>query len=139
LPHPHWRRFRLENSYCFSLEQAAKGLHVRLLLVSALAAIEGLAFSTQAVPLPSWNEGPTKQAIVNFAQTTTDKSSPTFVPQEERIATFDQDGTLWVEHPIYTQVLYCLVPVVVKEKPGLAEVDQDLARRRWLRFWPGKG
>jgi hypothetical protein len=44
------------------------------------------------------------------------------VPPEERIATFDQDGTLWVEHPIYTQLVYCLdrVPVVVKEKPHLA-------------------
>ena len=52
-------------------------------------------------------------------------SSPRFVPQEERIATFDQDGTLWVEHPIYTQVLYCLdrVPAVVKEKPELANVE----------------
>jgi hypothetical protein len=41
------------------------------------------------------------------------------MPQAERIATFDQDGTLWVEHPMYTQVVYCLdrVPVVVKTKP----------------------
>ena len=56
---------------------------------------------------------------------TTDKSSPRFVSHEERIATFDQDGTLWVEHPIYTQVLYCLdrVPAVVKEKPELANVE----------------
>jgi phosphoserine phosphatase len=58
-------------------------------------------------------------------KTTTDQSSSSFVPQEERIATFDQDGTLWVEHPIYTQVLYCLdrVPVVAKEKPELANVE----------------
>jgi phosphoglycolate phosphatase-like HAD superfamily hydrolase len=75
--------------------------------------------------LPSWNDGPAKQAIMEFVQKTTDESSPAFVPQEERIATFDQDGTLWVEHPIYTQVLYCLdrVPAVVKEKPALAEVE----------------
>jgi phosphoglycolate phosphatase-like HAD superfamily hydrolase len=48
-----------------------------------------------------------------------------FVPPEERIATFDQDGTLWVEHPMYTQVVYCLdrVPAVVKEKPELAKVE----------------
>ena len=47
------------------------------------------------------------------------------MPPEERIATFDQDGTLWVEHPIYTQVVYCLdrVPAVVKEKPELANVE----------------
>src|SRR6516225_2905549 len=69
----------------------------------------------QSDPLPSWNDGPAKQAIVNFVQTTTDKSSTKFVPPEERIATFDQDGTLWVEHPMYTQVVYCLdrVPAVV--------------------------
>src|SRR6516225_202549 len=79
----------------------------------------------QSDALPSWNDGPAKQAIVEFVQKTTDKSSSTFVPQEERIATFDQDGTLWVEHPIYTQVLYCLarVPEVVKEKPELAKVE----------------
>ena len=47
------------------------------------------------------------------------------MPPEERIATFDQDGTLWVEQPIYTQVIYCLdrVPAVVKEKPALADVE----------------
>jgi phosphoglycolate phosphatase-like HAD superfamily hydrolase len=98
-------------------------------LASALAAMAGLAFGTQALaqtdPLPSWSDGPAKQAIVNFVQTTTDKSRTSFVPQEARIATFDQDGTLWVEHPIYTQVLYCLdrVPAVVKEKPELAKME----------------
>ena len=47
------------------------------------------------------------------------------MPPEERIATFDQDGTLWVEHPIYTQLVYCLdrVPAVVKAKPDLAKVE----------------
>ena len=62
---------------------------------------------------------------MEFVRKTTDESSQTFVPREERVATFDQDGTLWVEHPIYTQVLYCLdrVPAVVKEKPALVEVE----------------
>ena len=56
---------------------------------------------------------------------TTDPSSPSFVPPEERIATFDQDGTLWVEHPICSQVVYCLdrVPALVKAKPELANVE----------------
>ena len=55
---------------------------------------------------------------------TTDQGSPKFVPPEERIATFDQDGTLWVSHPMYTQVMYCLesVPALVKAKPELAKV-----------------
>ena len=58
-------------------------------------------------------------------QVTTDKSGPKYVPPEDRIATFDQDGTLWVEHPMYTQVIYCLerVSAVVKAKPELAKVE----------------
>ncbi len=59
-----------------------------------------------ADPLPSWNDGPAKQAILDFVKTTTDKRNPKFVPPEDRIATFDQDGTTWVEHPIYSQVLF---------------------------------
>ena len=76
-----------------------------------------------ADPLASWNDGPAKQAIVEFVKATTDQSSPQFVPAEARIAAFDQDGTLWVEHPMYTQVLYCLdrVDVLVKEKPELKD------------------
>jgi hypothetical protein len=57
-------------------------------------------------PLPSWNPGPRKQAILDFVRQTIDKNSSDFVPPEDRIATFDQDGTLWVEHPIYSQVLF---------------------------------
>jgi hypothetical protein len=66
-----------------------------------------------------------KSAISEFVHATTDQSSPKFVPPEERIVTFDQDGTLWVEHPMYTQVIYCLdrVPAVVKEKPELGEAE----------------
>jgi phosphoserine phosphatase len=78
-----------------------------------------------ADPLPSWNDGAAKQAIVDFVRTTTDRASPKFVPAEQRIATFDQDGTLWVEHPMYTQVLYCLerVPMLIKEKSELRNVS----------------
>jgi len=88
-----------------------------------------LAFPPEAQalgdPLPSWNDGPAKQAILNFIHLTTDRSSPRFVPPEERIATFDQDGTLWVEHPMYSQVVHCFarVPAVVKAKPELADVE----------------
>ena len=76
-------------------------------------------------PLPSWNDGPAKQAILKFVQETTDQASPKFVPPEERIATFDQDGTLWVEHPMYTQVMYSMdrVQAVVKAKPELKNVE----------------
>ncbi len=79
----------------------------------------------QTDPLPSWNDGPAKKAIIDFVQATTDKSNPKFIPPEARIATFDQDGTTWVEQPMYTQVMYCLerVPSIVKAKPELAEVE----------------
>jgi phosphoglycolate phosphatase-like HAD superfamily hydrolase len=79
--------------------------------------------SAQTDPLPSWNEGPAKEAILKFVRATTDASSPDFVPPEERVAEFDQDGTLWVEHPVYTQIVYCLDRVgrLVKEKPELGD------------------
>jgi hypothetical protein len=58
--------------------------------------------ATRDNPLPSWNDGPAKRAIIEFVQGTTTNGGSKFVPPEERIATFDQDGTLWVEHPMYT-------------------------------------
>ena len=96
------------------------------LVIVALACMVGfIATKAEAVdPLSSWNDGPAKQAIVEFVKATTTQGSPQFVPPEERVATFDQDGTLWVEHPMYTQVMYCLekVPTLVKAKPELANV-----------------
>jgi phosphoglycolate phosphatase-like HAD superfamily hydrolase len=101
----------------------------RLFRVSIIIVIVSVALSVPVFadndPLPSWNNGPAKQAIVSFVKETTDQASPKFVPAGERIATFDQDGTLWVEHPTYTQVIYCLerVPAVVKAKPELAKIE----------------
>src|SRR6478736_3738999 len=90
------------------------------------AALVGMAAFTATIaqasdPLASWNDGPAKQAIIEFVKATTAQGSPQFVPPEERVATFDQDGTLWVEHPLYTQVMYCLerVPALVKTRPEL--------------------
>ena len=76
-------------------------------------------------PLPSWNDGAAKQAILDFVRVTTDQASPSYVRPEERIATFDQDGTLWVEHPMYSQVVYCLdrVPAVVAKRPELRNAE----------------
>jgi hypothetical protein len=84
-------------------------------LLGALAAVPTLpglldaspAQAQSPTPLASWNDGPAKQAILDFVRATTDPASPTFVQPEEHIASFDQDGTLWVEHPIYTQVMFC--------------------------------
>jgi phosphoglycolate phosphatase-like HAD superfamily hydrolase len=65
----------------------------------------------QSGALPSWNDGPTKQAILSFVKDTTDKSSPKYVEPGDRIATFDQDGTLWTEHPLYGQAAFALARV----------------------------
>ncbi len=96
---------------------------IAAVLIGALALA---ATVTQAAdPLASWNDGPAKQAIVSFVRATTDASSPQFVPPAQRIATFDQDGTLWVEHPMYTQVVFCLdrVPALAEKKPELKQVE----------------
>ena len=83
------------------------------------------AARAQSDPMPSWNEGPAKQAILAFVRTTTDPSNPNFVPPQARIATFDQDGTTWVEQPMYPNVLYCLerVRALAKDKPALKNAE----------------
>ncbi len=94
-----------------------------ILLTTLVFAVSIAQAQTDA--LPSWNEGPAKKAIVDFVQATTTAGTSKFVPPAERIATFDQDGTLWVEHPVYSQLMYILdrVPAVVKGKPELAKVE----------------
>jgi hypothetical protein len=62
-------------------------------------------------PLPSWNDGPAKAAILAFVRDATDQSGPKYVEPADRIATFDQDGTLWTEHPIYGQAAFALARV----------------------------
>ena len=98
-------------------------IFTRILALTTLL-VFGLQAQAQTEPLSSWNDGAAKQAILDFVKDTTTESSPNFVPPAERIATFDQDGTLWVEHPMYSQVMYVLesVPALVKAKPELAKV-----------------
>jgi phosphoglycolate phosphatase-like HAD superfamily hydrolase len=98
---------------------------VTLLLGAAATAGVAGPGEAQTDPLPSWSEGSAKREILSFVQDTTDPASPHFVSPPERIATFDQDGTLWVEHPMYTQVVYCLdrLLTVVKAKPQLASEE----------------
>lgn len=105
----------------------------RRLLLSMLAVLPlsctpliRLSVQAQGVdPLPSWKEGAAKQAILDFVGATTDPASPNLVPPDERIATFDQDGTLWVEHPMYSQMMYCIdrAPVLTTQKPALKNVE----------------
>ena len=94
----------------------SRGISRRVLLASAaaLAIAPGLALPTsrpaqaQADPLPSWNEGAAKQAILTFVDRVTRQGGPDFVPPPERIATFDNDGTLWCEHPVPVQLVFAL-------------------------------
>ncbi len=100
-----------------------KAMMKRLLGVSIIISIIcfGLNVPVFAAddPLPSWNDGPAKQAVIQFVQATGDKSGPDYVAPEDRIATFDQDGTLWVEHPLYTQAIFELdrVKALANERP----------------------
>ncbi|OAN92820.1 haloacid dehalogenase [Marinobacter sp. EhC06] len=61
-----------------------------------------------AEPLPSWNDGASKTAIVEFVELVTEEDSPDYVPPAERIAVFDNDGTLWAEKPAYSQLFYAV-------------------------------
>ena len=87
-----------------------KTRRIQNLLAAAL--VGALIFTTTIAhaqePLPSWNDGPTKQSITDFVAKVTKEGSPDFVPREERIATFDNDGTLWCEQPLYFQLLFAL-------------------------------
>jgi phosphoglycolate phosphatase-like HAD superfamily hydrolase len=77
-------------------------LAVAALLVAPAAAL------AQSDPLPSWNDTAPKAAIVEFVEKVSKEGSPDFVPKPERIAVFDNDGTLWIEHPMYVQLAFAL-------------------------------
>jgi hypothetical protein len=76
-----------------------------------------------ADPLPSWNEGNAKQAILDFVARVTNPNGPDFVPEAERIATFDNDGTLWSEKPLYFQLYFAIdrVKEMASEHPEWQE------------------
>jgi phosphoglycolate phosphatase-like HAD superfamily hydrolase len=78
------------------------------LCLLGLVHVFGSAHAQTIDPLPSWNEGPSKARILAFVQAVTDKSDKDFVPPAERIATFDNDGTLWCEQPMYVQMAFLL-------------------------------
>jgi phosphoserine phosphatase len=113
-------------------------MHIHLFRFGAVAlfAAWASAAAAQTDPLPSWNDGPTKQAIVAFVTDVTREGSPDFVPPPERVATFDNDGTLWIEQPIYVQFAYALDrvkelapqnPEWKDKQPFKAVLDGDMA------------
>ena len=83
-----------------------KTIHDKFVLLAIV--IAGLTTAYAQDPLSSWNDGPTKQAIVAFVAKVSKEGSPDFVPPAERIATFDNDGTLWCEQPMYFQLFFAL-------------------------------
>jgi len=86
-----------------------KTLDCRLLTPMLIGLFLCVADTLRAAdPLPSWNDTASKQAIVSFVEKVTQEGSPDFVPVSERIATFDNDGTLWAEQPMYFQLFFAL-------------------------------
>ena len=83
------------------------------------------AHAASAADLPSWNDGPTKQAIVDFVAAVTTEGGADFVPAPERIAVFDNDGTLWAEQPLYFQVAVRARP---REGAGAAASRMEATR-----------
>lgn len=79
---------------------------LKLFVVSLIGALAVRAYAQAADPLPSWNEGRARSAILCFVERVTEETSPDFVPSPERIATFDNDGTLWSEQPMYFQLAF---------------------------------
>ena len=115
----------------------------RRVLLSSLAMLPLLSASLRSTsalaqardPLPSWNEGATKASILDFVARVTAQGGPYFVPVEQRIATFDNDGTLWIEQPMYIQLAFALDRVKAlapmhpewkTKQPFAAVLDGDL-------------
>src|SRR5881392_2833647 len=93
-----------------------------ILPAAAIGAVllgSGASLQGQGDPLPSWNDTAPKKAIVAFVDKVTKAGAPDFVPPAERIATFDNDGTLWAEQPMYFQLLFALhrVGVLAPQHP----------------------
>jgi hypothetical protein len=78
------------------------------ILCSLISAQAATAAAQEADPLPSWNDGSAKQSIVDFVKRVTTPGGKDFVSPAERIATFDNDGTLWAEQPLYFQFLFAI-------------------------------
>ena len=116
----------------------AKTLHRAILTLTAILLTLGMlsfVVAGQQDPLPSWMEGATKQNIIRFVKTVTDKSSSDYVPPGKRIATFDNDGTLWSEKPLYFQLLFAIDrvrqlspkhPEWKTQQPFRAVLDNDM-------------
>lgn len=98
----------MENPFRFGISRRAMVASLAALPMLGGALSCAFAQTQNASPLPSWNDGLAKQAIIDFVNAVTREGSPDFVPVAERIATFDNDGTLWCEQPMYVQLAFVL-------------------------------
>lgn len=97
--------------------------HIATLVFWFLLLVNNFVYADD--PLPSWNDGESKKSIITFVEQVTREGSPGFVPVVERIATFDNDGTLWAEQPLYFQFLFAMdrVKALVPEHPEWKEQE----------------
>jgi hypothetical protein len=86
----------------------------------------------QSDPLPSWNDGKAKQSVIDFVKRVTAKGGKEFVPPAERIAVFDNDGTLWAEQPLYFQLVFALdrVKALAPQHPEWKDKEPFASRSR---------
>jgi phosphoglycolate phosphatase-like HAD superfamily hydrolase len=131
------RRRYEENTTMNRILMRRRAVLAGLLTSTAIAAmpLSARLALAQSDPLPSWNDGANKQSIVSFVAAVTKEGSPDFVPAQQRVATFDNDGTLWCEQPMYVQLAFALERVKAlsnqhpewKEKqPFKAVLDNDI-------------
>ena len=102
----------------FAIADVLKPVRDSAAIIAAVLLLAGSA-EAQTDPLPSWNDTGPKAAIVAFVEKVTAENTPDFVPEPERIAVFDNDGTLWTEHPMYVQLAFALdrVKTMAPEHP----------------------
>jgi hypothetical protein len=103
-----------------------KTKRIRVCFVTALFTMVAATIATRAAdPLPSWNDGPSKASITAFVEKVTKEGAPEFVPVPERIATFDNDGTLWAEQPAYFQAFFAFdrIKALAPEHPEWREKE----------------
>ena len=110
-------------------------------MVALVGALGFIALPAAAQdPLPSWNDAGPKRAIIAFVDKVTKPGTPDFVPASQRIATFDNDGTLWAEQPIYFQFAFAIDRIKLlapahpewkTQEPFASLLEGDMQARRW--------
>ena len=116
----------VSNSFGWEVEMRVPATHNFIAATALPLALTVAAVNARAAdPLPSWNDGKAKQSILDFVAKVTREGSPQFVPPAERIAVFDNDGTLWAEQPLYFQILFAVdrVKALAPQHPQWKETE----------------